>query len=79
MDNCLAKKLEAAGIDRKQAEAHANALNEAVEPHLVTKSVLTSAVAVLEAKIDGMGQRFEAALWKHTAGLLLGVLAIGGL
>jgi hypothetical protein len=34
------KKLEAAGVDRKVAEAHAEALKAAVETSLVTKDYL---------------------------------------
>lgn len=63
-----AKKLEAAGVSRPQAEAHAQALKDAVDAGLATK-----------LDLDALGHRIEAAMWKHTAGILLGVLAIGGL
>lgn len=66
------KKLEAAGVDRRQAEAHAEALRDTVVTQLATKTDLDNAVTQIEA-------RMEALLWKHTAGILLGVLAIGGL
>lgn len=67
-----AKKLEAAGVERRQAEAHAEALKGAVDAGLATKPDLDALAHRLESK-------FETLLWKHTAGILLGVLAIGGL
>ena len=43
------KKLEAAGLDRKLAKAHAEALREAATENLVTKlDYLDSAIARLE-------------------------------
>jgi chromosome segregation ATPase len=131
------RKLEAAGVDRRQAEAHAQALRDAVETNLVTKTDLGQAttevqsevrslrdelkgdirelrdelkgdiralkielkgdvdslrrelrgetatlraeMAAVRGEIDTTFHSFEALLWKHTAGVLLGVLAIGGL
>ena len=113
------RKLEAAGVDRRQAEAHAQALRNAVETGLATKADLTQAIATLgseigaemralrnelkgdnetlrsdlrgeaatlrsemaavRSEIDTSFHSFEAALWKHTVGVLLGVLAVGGL
>jgi hypothetical protein len=66
------KRLEAAGIDRRHAEAHAEAMRDEVAPQLATKADLDAAVTRLE-------QTFEPLLWKHTLGILLGVLTIGGL
>jgi hypothetical protein len=65
------KRLEAAGFERKQAEALAEGLRDEVTTNLATKQDLEIAVARLEHKI-------EALLWKHSLGVLLGVLAIGG-
>ena len=70
------KRLEAAGFDRKpsgrepegkQAEALAEGLRDEVTPQLATKQDL-----------DQLYHRIEALLWKHSLGVLLGVLAIGG-
>ena len=46
------KKLEAAGVDRKLAEAHAEALRATVVQDLVTKNDLQIEVQRLEAKIQ---------------------------
>lgn len=62
------KRLEAAGVDRRQAEAQAEALRDEVAPQLATRADLDSAITRLEQKI-------ETLLWKHS----LGVLTIGGL
>lgn len=66
------KRLEAAGVDRKQAEAHAEAFRDEVSSQLATK-------ADLEKLGDKLSANFEAALWKHTLGILLGFIAIAGL
>jgi hypothetical protein len=75
-------KLIAAGVDRKQAEAHARAIRETLAPQLATKADLDLAVARLEAKLgaevarleakmDALAARFEMALWKRTAGIIV--------
>jgi hypothetical protein len=46
------KKLEAAGIDRKAAEAHAEALRATVVQDLATKHDLQTEVQRLEAKLQ---------------------------
>ena len=46
------KKLEAAGIDRKVAEAHAQALRATVVQDLATKHDLQTEVQRLEAKFQ---------------------------
>jgi predicted RNase H-like nuclease (RuvC/YqgF family) len=46
------KKLEAAGVDRRQAEAHAAAVRDTVATQLASKADLDAAVVRLEAKID---------------------------
>jgi hypothetical protein len=63
------KRLKAAGIERRRA--HAEALRDGVAPP-ASKGDLDGAVTRLE-------QIFETLLWKHTLGVLLGVLTIGGL
>jgi predicted nucleic acid-binding Zn-ribbon protein len=84
------KKLESAGVERRQAEAHAEAIRDEVAPQLATKLDLDTAVIRLEHKIDGLeqklehkidvlAQRFEGALWKHSVAIILAVIAIGGL
>jgi hypothetical protein len=45
------KKLEAAGVDRKQAEAHAQALRSVVVPDLTTKQDLRDLANELRAEI----------------------------
>jgi hypothetical protein len=45
------KKLEAAGVPRAQAEAHAAAVRDPLAPQLATKADLDVAVARLETKI----------------------------
>ena len=65
------KKLEAAGVDRRIAEAHMEALSENVVAELATKQDLERAVDKLENKID-------TSLWKHSVAIILAVLAVGG-
>jgi predicted nucleic acid-binding Zn-ribbon protein len=72
------KRLEAAGIDRRQAEAHAEAVRDTLATQLATKADLDTAVAKLEAEIRASRAQFEMALWKHTAGTIGTVLATGG-
>ena len=61
------KKLEAAGMDRQLAEAHAEAMNEKVLPLLSTKQ-----------DIRELESRFENLLWKHTVAIILSVITVGG-
>jgi hypothetical protein len=72
-----AKKLEAAGVPRPQAEAHAAAVRDTLATQLATKADLDTAVAKLEAKIEASRAHFEMALWKHTAGTIATVIATG--
>ena len=46
------KKLEAAGLDRKLAEAHAEALRSAVASELATKADLTTETQRLDSKLQ---------------------------
>ena len=61
------KRLEAAGIERKQAEAQAEALRDEVVPQLATSGDL-----------ERLGDRVETTIWKHTVAIILAVLAVGG-
>jgi hypothetical protein len=61
------KRLETAGVDRKTAEAHAEALNTVVVPQLATKSDLKE-----------LGQEMRVEIWKAALAQTLAVLAIGG-
>ena len=61
------KRLEGAGVDRKVAEAQAEALRDDVVPQLATR-----------ADLDRLGDRLEAVIWKHSLAIVLGVLAVGG-
>ena len=64
------KRLEAAGVERKVAEAHAEAINVTVLPRLVTKDDLDNAVTRMES-------RMESLMWKHSLATMFGVLTIG--
>jgi hypothetical protein len=61
-----AKHLEQAGVDRKQAEAHAEAMNEYLRPDLATKAdtaALQADIAALErstkAELAALEQRID--------------------
>jgi hypothetical protein len=58
----FAKRLEAAGVPREQAEAHAQAVRDTLAPQLATKADLDAAVAKLDAKIDTVAARLEATM-----------------
>jgi hypothetical protein len=72
------KRLEAAGIDRRHAEAHAEAMRDEVAPQLATKADLDRLGDRLEQRMETLEQKMETLMWKHSPGVLLGVLAIGG-
>jgi hypothetical protein len=61
------KRLEAAGFDRAQGEALAEALRDELVLELATK-----------VDLDRLGNRMETALWKHTVAILVAVIAVGG-
>ena len=67
------KRLEAAGFNRQQAEAHAEALRDELVPQLATSTDLDKMASRIETAVA----RVETALWKHTAGIILAVLAVG--
>ena len=54
------KRLEAAGVPRAQAEAHAEAFRDDIVPQLVTSTDLGHAVDRLETRIDAVEQRLGA-------------------
>jgi len=54
-------------------------LTDAAQLGIATKADVDNAAAQLDAKIEAMVKRFEAVLWKHTAGIILNFIVIGGL
>lgn len=83
------KRLEAAGFERKQAEAHAEALRDEVAPQLATRldldrlgDRLSHEMAAmrheLKHEMTAMGSRFETLLWKHSVAIILAMFAVGG-
>jgi hypothetical protein len=73
-----AKRLEAAGFERRQAEAQAEALRDEVIPQLATKLDLDRLGDRLSSEITAVGSRFETLLWKHSVAIILAVFAVGG-
>ena len=69
-----ARKLEAAGVERRQAEAHAEALREAVSADRDTLATK----ADLDAKLAALETRMYRALWIQAAALIGTQLAIAG-
>ena len=65
-----ARKLEAAGVERRQAEAHAEALREAVSADRVDLAT--------KADLAGLEARMYRALWIQAAALIGTQLAIAG-
>jgi hypothetical protein len=68
-----AKKLEAAGVDRRQAEAHAEAMRDAVVPQLASKTDLDASAAQIKSDIDLLKAdfvgRFTLLYWMMGANL----------
>jgi len=54
-------------------------LRDGAKLSLATKADVDAAVARLDAKIEATAVHFERVLWKHTLGIILNVLVIGGL
>jgi hypothetical protein len=84
-----AKRLEAAGFERGQAEAQAEALRDEVIPQLATKldldhlgDRLSHEMATLKHELKHemavMRSSFETLLWKHSVATILAVFAVGG-
>jgi hypothetical protein len=78
-----AKALEAADIDRQEAEAHAEALSEApahhVLPDLATKADLDAHRAATKAELDALEHRLMIAIERQTVcifGMVLGVVGL---
>lgn len=63
------KRLEAAGVPRAQAEAHATALRDEIAAHLVTNVDLGAAVDRLEGKIESEVARLEGKIETQVARL----------
>ena len=63
------KRLEAAGVPRAQAEAHAEAMRDEIAPQLVTNDELGAAVDRLENKIEIETTRLENKIGIETARL----------
>jgi hypothetical protein len=83
------KRLEAAGFERQQAEAHAEALRDEVIPQLATRldidrlgDRLSHEMAALKHELkhemSSMRSSFETLLWKHSVATILAVFAVGG-
>ena len=76
-----ARELEAAGVERRQAEAHAEALRRAVSAdrdEFATKADLTGVRDELRADLAGLEARMYRALWIQAAALIGTQLAIAG-
>ena len=75
------KKLEAAGVERKLAEAHAEALREAVAREVATKADVEAGVLRLDNHIDASAQglrlEFETRFQKIEAKLQLLTWMVG--
>lgn len=63
------KRLEAAGLPRPQAEAHAEGLRDEIVPQLATKSDLDAAVARLETNLGARIEASEAKLGARIDGV----------
>jgi hypothetical protein len=68
------KRLEAAGVDRKQAEAHAAAVRDTLATQLATKADIDALKQATTADIERLDHKFEAMMWKHTAGIIVTVI-----
>ena len=69
-----ARRLKEAGVDEAQAEAHAEAVRDAVTEGVATRADLKSAVADLKAEIAPLKADLRAMRWMP--GLVLSVLGI---
>ena len=83
----IVQKLEAAGVERKKAEAHAEALRDS-QARLATKAD----IARLEAKVDGMADNMATktdvaelraeiyrAMWIQTGAIVGTIIAASGI
>ena len=77
----IARELEAAGVERRQAEAIAGAVRQAVSAdrdELATKADLAGVRDELRADLAGLEARMYRALWIQAAALIGTQLAIAG-
>ena len=68
-----ARALEAAGVERRQAEAHAEALRQAAtadRDELATKADLDNLRSELRADLAGLEGRMYRAFWLQGAGIV---------
>ncbi|HWD60722.1 MAG TPA: hypothetical protein VG308_20730 [Stellaceae bacterium] len=70
------KTLESAGLDRKAAEAHAEALTHHILPELVTKSDLSAAKTDIEQAIARLENRMDLAIERAEHRTTLRVIGI---
>ena len=76
-----ARELEAAGVERRQAEAHAEALRRAVSAdrdEFATKADLAGVRDELRADLAGLEARMYRALWIQAVAIIGTQLAIAG-
>ena len=76
-----ARELEAAGVERRQAEAHAEVLRRAVSAdrdEFATKADLAGVRDELRADLAGLEARMYRALWIQAAALIGTQLATAG-
>ena len=71
-----AKALEAAGVERQAAEAHAEALTHHVLPDLVAKTDIERAVERLEHRIDQAVEQSEHRLTVQFFGMTVGIAGV---
>ena len=64
------KALEAAGVDRQAAEAHAEAMIHHVLPELVTKPDLAAAKADIEQAMERLEHRLTVRFFGMTLGIV---------
>ena len=74
-----ARRLKAAGVDETQAEAHAEAVRDAITQGVATKAD----IARLEDKMDGMATKtdianLETRIAELKVTLLLAIVGVGG-
>ena len=70
------KELEAAGVDRKQAEAHAKAAARLIAGEAATRADLAGAATRLEAKIDTGLAALEMRLIKYMIAQSIGIVGL---
>lgn len=66
-------------MERRLAEAHAEAMNATVLPQLATSQDLQHLEERLDNKMSRLEQKFENLHWRHTVAIILSLVAVGGL